>query len=625
MVFHRVLLGCWLAAALLVGPAGPAAGQELATTVARMDSSDDAVFTAGTPRVVAGPNGRKALRFDRESFSCRIDLAAQGVKPGACDLIKIQVRADRGAVMKVALQGHPDGGDTSYWWALDSMRAGFDWQTIWIDLGVPEEIKEFGGTKRRWREGMADRDAGPALLIDGSIKDLKSAGQGSHRRFWLGEVRFAREAVHVDWNQSKAPYTWGDGKDLVFTYPIQVTNRLDTPITARLELKPVEVEHARASLEQKSVKLGARQTTTVAAEIMLPAAVAKAKEALYCERFALHARAEGIPDSTVTILRSSDPIHLTVTVPIDESKLTFPYFTPPSELPHSLMRWDRKLAEANASRDPQPLIQTALRHGLFEYGRDTKGVAQFRKTLVAAAYLHDMTGKHQYLRTATTLVEALPRIWAKWYAAYRHRPVRVISNGIVARWGEKHHYTLGLGWLVMGTQRGPYYYGRSGNGAGGSMSSIAYAFDIIADQLDPAVRQQVIDGFFLPAAIQARNHYVGDGNQQATADLTAMWGGLLARNWPLVSFGYSSEHGYRGILQWEFDDDGVQLRKNYQTYTMRPLLWTNEMLYGAGVDLYQRHRQRLTQIVHADTRAKGQGAPYQDTEFWDFVERTRMK
>ncbi|MCA9067892.1 MAG: hypothetical protein KDA84_03155, partial [Planctomycetaceae bacterium] len=106
---------------------------------------------------------------------------------------------------------------------------------------------------------------------------------------------------------------------------------------------------------------------------------------------------------------------------------------------------------------------------------------------------------------------------------------------------------------------------------------------------------------------------------------TAMYGGLVARNWPLVSFGYSSQHGLLEVLNESFDDDGVQLRKNYQTYTLRPILWATELLYGAGLNLYKQHKQRLTQIVNADSRAKNQGAPFEDWEFWQFIKDHRLK
>jgi hypothetical protein len=151
-----------------------------------------------------------------------------------------------------------------------------------------------------------------------------------------------------------------------------------------------------------------------------------------------------------------------------------------------------------------------------------------------------------------------------------------------------------------------------------------YAFDTVARDLDPAVRKRFIEGFLLPAGIQCRNHYIGDGNQQATANMVTLYAGLAARNWPLVSFAYSSDHGIESIIEWTFDDDGVHHRKGYQTYVTRPVLWTAELLRGRGVDLYARHEDRLRAIVNADTAAKGEGRPFEDRYFWQFVTRERL-
>ena len=567
---------------------------------------------------------RMGRRFDGP-FNERIDLASSGVEPAQYDLIVLDVEADRGAVMKLGLENYPRAGDIAYWWVLDSMRGAFRRTTIWVDLRVPEEIKAGGDKRARWRKGMAaDSRDRRGLQISGSVKDLGSHKQGPGRRIWVGDVRFVKKAIHLDWDQRKAPYTWGRGRDLVFTYPLELTNRLDRSVTARLALRPFEVTHARATLSAQTVRLSPGQMRTVDARVSLPAAVAAAKPPLYCERFLATATAEGIADSTVTILRSSDPIHLTVTVPVDEKRMGASLFPRPRGLPASLTRFDEEAARRHADRAPEELIEVAMQHGLYQYGKDTHGVGQFRKTFIAAAWLYDVTGEQEYLRTATRLAEALPGIWEKFERAYRAEPVRVISNGVVARWNAGNHYTLGLGWLVLGTQRSPYYYGRSGNGAGGGMGALAYAFDVIAPKLDDARRARIIEGFFLPAGIQARNHYIGDGNQQATANVTALYAGLAARNWPLVSFAVSSEHGYHAILEWCFDDDGVQIRKNYQTYTLRPLLWASELLYGRGVNLYERYERRFAQTVNADTKAKGKGGPFQDGYFWEYVKRNRL-
>jgi hypothetical protein len=150
---------------------------------------------------------------------------------------------------------------------------------------------------------------------------LKSRSQGPERRIWIGKIRFVKEAVHLDWDQTKAAYSWGKGQDLVYTYPLTIRNELNRPVTAKIAFQPIETRHARATVDNQAVPLEAGQTRTIDARIGLPASVAARQEPLYCERFLVTADAENIDDSTVTVLRSSDPIHLTVTVPLDERDL----------------------------------------------------------------------------------------------------------------------------------------------------------------------------------------------------------------------------------------------------------------------------------------------------------------
>ena len=583
-------------------------------------------FTTGTPVIETRPGGGKALRFDAP-FQCRLDLQPQNVDSRQYDLLALTVKADRAARLRIAVENHPRVGDISYWYVLDSMRGAFEWRTLWLDLRLPEEVKSGDDPRSPWREGMgADSAAWRGVQLQGSVMDLKSQKQGPARSLWLGEVRFIRQAVALDWDQTKAPYTWGRGEDLVYRYPLTLTNRTDAPLTARVTLAPVAPGAAQATVSPAVVPLAAGQTTTVEAKLVLPAAVAAVKAPLYCERFLVTADAEGIADSTVTVLRSSDPIPLTVTVPIPEEQLKFPLFPRPKSLPAAVLRFDEKSARELAANDPAALIANALAHGLYRYGEnDPHKAALYRQTLTSAAYLYDLTGEEQHLRTARRLLQSLPETWRKWAEAERQQPVQLVSSGIVARWGDYSHFTLGLGWLVMGTQRSPYLYSDGGNARNGSCSSLAYAFDIMAPHLDEAERQRVITGFFLPAGLQSRNHYVGDGNQQMTADVNALYAGLVARNWPLVSFAYDSDHGLLGVLDTCFDDDGVQLRKNYQTYTLRPVLWACELLHGVGLDIYQRAAERLAQTVAADSAAKGQGGRFEDVYFWQFVKEQRLR
>ncbi len=577
-----------------------------------MDTPDAIQLTRGQAQAVpAGPEGSTVLRFD-DRFRGQIDLGAQNISPEAYDLLKVQVKADRGAQLQVTLTGHPSAAQASNWWVLDGLRGPLGWRTLWIDLRMvetTEELSDSGGAS------ASDTSAGAHVLsIEGFVKDLGRNAAAEAESIWIGDIRFVRRAVRLDWDQTRVSHTGGGGAPLSYTYPLRLTNERDRPTTAHLALQPVETEHARAEVPTR-VQLAPSETRTVEATVTLPADIAAQEPPLYTERFRAIARAEGIPDSEVTILRSSDPIHLVATVPIPESRLDFPLYPPPHALPRDILYFDAATARRQVARHaPDRLIKRALDEGIYNYSEQQDPTA-FRKTLISAAYLHALSGETTYLDIAETLLGALPRIWDAHYEAWRQQPVRQIAAGIVVRWSDDFHYTLGLGWRLAGTQRSPYQYSRDANSAGGSMSAILYAFDMLAPHLSPSTRQAFIDGFLVPAALQCRNHYIGDGNQQATVNTVTLYAGLVARNWPLVAFAHNAQHGVGGILKWTFTDDGVHIRDGYQTYTLRPIFWTAELLHGVGVPFYERHEARLREVV---------GAGFNDQRFWDFVTRRRL-
>ena len=111
----------------------------------------------------------------------------------------------------------------------------FDWETVYVDLHRPEEIMPAGAYKGLEKDDPSLR----GLRLSGFVADMKRASQPPGRRIWLGPVRFVKKAVDLDWDQRQAPYTGEKGKDLVFRYPLTVTNRLDRELTVRLTLVPL--------------------------------------------------------------------------------------------------------------------------------------------------------------------------------------------------------------------------------------------------------------------------------------------------------------------------------------------------------------------------------------------------
>lgn len=577
----------------------PLYGQSLSHFVS--DASDPGVFETLEGDLRAVPEGcdnAPALRADGR-FSGRIDLKQKGVEPRDFDLIKIDVRADGRSTLQVSLENYPKPGLLSHWYLYCKSRDAFDWETAWLDLRRPEEIKEAGAYK-----GLDEADPTlRGLRIAGFVSESHRKIQPPGRRIWLGPIRLVKKAVDLDWDQREAPYTSNRRDGLAFRYPLRVTNCLREPITATLKLAPIEVTHATGKLAVDSVDLGPGETKVVEATIALPAAVAAKSPPLYCERFLALAEAVGQDDSQVTILRSSDPIPLTATVPIPDNKLRFPLLPRRKDLPETVTGYRERnrgaaiqLAEAVRPRDLQDCVGNGLEIrrgvGLYAWGDNEPG-QRYIAGLTAAAFLHDFTRDAKYLDKGTALLKAaadhFPRMREKW----EQEEMTTISHGLFAV------NTLRLGWSTGG-MRPPYLYQRHG---------MFNDFDLMAAEMQSQDRRQIIDDFILPAAIHMRNHTFGLGNQQDVVNYAVLYGGLAARNWPLVSFAYSSDYGLLNEIKWDFDDDGLAGEGHYHTPAIRPVLYATELLYQVGVDLYD---DRLYLITHSPA-ADAIGKPFRDS------------
>lgn len=602
----RLTIGFMIGFVWAIGlPVGSLGQPRADTLIAAMDEPSSLTLAAGTPHVVsAGPAGERVLRFD-ERFSGTIDLSERGIDLERYDLLTLQVKADRAAFLRVGLDHFPWQGKQARWYVLDGMRGPFEWRTIWIDLRQPEEgPRKTAPTATR------------TLHLTGFHKATGRSIQDSARAMLLGEIRAVRKTVDLDWDQRAVSQTQTPDGDLVATYPLTVTNPGDHAVTAEVSLHPIETRYASAELSATRMDLAPGAQTTIRARIRLPAEAAERAQPLYAERFEARARAVGVPHSTVPILRSSDPIHLTVTVPPPDTALQFPLLPPPSTLPEHVVHFDASLARRWATAaPPATLIAAAKQQGLSNSAAHA-GDRRFLRALIASAYLYDYTSEPRYLDTAAALLGALPDIWNAFYEAWERQPARLISAGIIVRMDDRPHFTLRLGWRLMGTQRSPYQYSYDANARGGSMSALFYAFDMVAAHLAPALRNRIIRDFIVPAGIQCRNHYIGDGNQQATLNAVALYAGLASGNWPLVSFAYSSEHGLPGILEWTFNDDGAHIRDGYQTYTLRPVFWLAELLRGRGKPVYDVYRDRLAKAARHPA--------FRDRYFWAFVRQHRM-
>ncbi len=569
-----------------------------------------ALHLSGAARVTSdGPKGGKTLRVDGK-FAGRIDLAGIGIDSKQYDLIKFEAKTPRGAFLRLSLENYPNEGELSHWYVFDGTRGpSKGWKTVWVDLRYMEEIKLPGKYK-----GMAAKDPTlRGLPFMGLIVNSRRAIQEPERTMWIRKVRFVKKAIDLDWDQINFKVSWGKGKNLVYTYPVTVRNLLAKPVTVKLSLIPFDAIDAKGAFAKPTVALKAKETKTVAAKVWLGASAAERAAPLHCERFMAKAEVAGIADSDVTILRSADPIHLNVTVPIPEERLALPFYPRLKNLPKYVFNgWDQKRARLHADKLSPDMIDQFMdpesRHG----SRSHIGVGsagEFNQGMGSAAFLYAFTGEKQYFEKLRAVFKRYAEVYSKFQQEDRKKKYRLVSGGIMAG------NVLQFGFKFGGSQRPPYYYSTGGNGRFGSLFGHMHAFDLIGAELPARERRFIIKNLFVPAIIQARNHYFGLGNQQCTSNAVTLYGAILARHWPIAGFAYSAEHGLLGNLKWTFDDDGLCREGHYQEYTINPILHATELLYGCGIDLYQK---RLRDIIHSEgARAIGKGYRYNFARFVD--------
>lgn len=588
----------------------------LSRTVAAFDSLAGIQRLEGNCTVAAeGPDGTDVLRFEatheKEDFSGRIDLEALGIAPRDYDLLKVEVKADNNAFLQFTLENYPEPGDVSNWYPLDAIGRGADWRTVWLDLKRPEEIQP----------GNLSSTA-PTLVVSGAVRDLRWRMQGDSRCLWLRNLRLATKAIDLDCDQTRAPYEWAAGQDLVYRYPVTVANRLDRPVTARLSLVPTQVTHAYARLSEPRVALKPRESKTIEAEVRLPGNIAERMPPLYCERFEVRGFAEGIPDSETSIVRSKTyPLALTVTVPIAEENLGFPLLPRPKDLPVALTGFDEAArtraeaaAEAVSPDDLDKVLEAPmersfaldLRTRTFWYHAGDAPMKEFTwrylDGLSACAFLYDATGDRRYLDKGTALLLRAAQLFQRDLAVYRRFPVIVGSHGILAG------NTLQLGWATGGFSA-PFSLQRHG---------MFNDFDLLARDMDARARETILRDLIVPAAVRMQQHVLYF-NAQAVVDYSMLYAGLATRNWPLVSAAFSSERGIANLMQWSFDEEGCSLEGHYHASTIEPLLWAAELLHGRKVNLYDL---RMGTILHSRS-AQAAGYPYRGP-IVDYVDAERF-
>ena len=165
---------CWFSLLLILALSSGLSGAEsLSKLVSPMNDTAGLELKGDAQVVHEGPKGEKVLRTTG-SFSGHVDLKSKRIDPKDHDLLKMEVKADARAFLRLSLENYPQPGDLSHWYVLDTARGAFGWRTIWLDLRRPEEIKPAGAYK-----GMAEKDpTARGLRFTGSVANTKRSIQG---------------------------------------------------------------------------------------------------------------------------------------------------------------------------------------------------------------------------------------------------------------------------------------------------------------------------------------------------------------------------------------------------------------------------------------------------------------
>jgi len=173
------------------------------------------------------------------------------------------------------------------------------WQTIHLDLAMPEIIREthFPADEPRVTFNL--------WSVKGGYPDEKPT-----RRISIRNVRLVKRYMDIRWNGVDYESRTDESGDLIYRYPVVVAN-MDSRsrrISARLE--HYEGTLGEGAISPRNVLVDPGDSTRFTVELRLPGKRAAELPVLYCEWFFPVFSVDGVPDSDEGILRSSDHIML---------------------------------------------------------------------------------------------------------------------------------------------------------------------------------------------------------------------------------------------------------------------------------------------------------------------------
>ena len=216
------------------------------------------------------------------------------------DLGKFDLKIEGGPVDVMAFIERP-GEKRRVYRPIDITVPLSGWQTIHLDLSQPEIVRETHFEAEEPR-------------ITFNIWSVKTGypDEEPTRRISIRNVRLVKQHLDVRWNGIDYQIVPDESGDLVYEYPIVVTNRDMKPRRVSASLEHIEGRLGSASISPEEVKLNAGDFASFKATLRIPAQRLNDLPVLYCEWFLPVFSVNGVPDSDEGILRSSDRIMLPI-------------------------------------------------------------------------------------------------------------------------------------------------------------------------------------------------------------------------------------------------------------------------------------------------------------------------
>lgn len=173
------------------------------------------------------------------------------------------------------------------------------WQTVHIDLAVPEIVRDTHFTTER-----------PRLTFNLWAVRSGYPEEEATRRITIKNVRLAKKRLDVRWNGVEYTSRFDSDGSLIYEYPIVVANNDSKARTVSARLDHWKGRMAFGSISPATASIAPGDSASFTAVLRLEGHDVKDVPILYCEWFLPVFSVQGVSDSEEGVIRSSDRISL---------------------------------------------------------------------------------------------------------------------------------------------------------------------------------------------------------------------------------------------------------------------------------------------------------------------------